>query len=64
MEHPIPIGTQVVAAYKGCTTCAPGHIEKVSTRILKFEETKNGTYNYTLLDGRKVPQSDIIEVNG
>lgn len=62
MQHPIPIGTNVVAAYKGCETCAPGHIEKVSTQILKYEQTKNGSYTYTLLDGRKVSQADIIEV--
>lgn len=62
MQHPIPNGTPVVVAYKGCKTCAPGHIEKVSTRILESEETKSGSYNYTLLDGRKVSQADIIEV--
>lgn len=63
MEHPIPNGTQVTVAYHGCQTCAPNHIEKVSTRILESEQTKNGSYNYTLLDGRKVSQADIIEVN-
>jgi len=62
MQHPIPIGTNVVAAYRGCKTCAPGHIEKVGTRILEYEKTNSGLYNYTLLDGRKVPQADIIEV--
>ena len=62
MIHPIPNGTPVLVSYKGCKTCAPDHIEKVSTRILESEETKDGSYNYILLDGRKVPQADIIEV--
>ncbi len=62
MQHPIPTGTQVVAAYHSCPTCGPSRIEKVSTRILEYELTKSGSYNYTLLDGRKISQADIIEV--
>lgn len=62
MQHPIPIGTQVVAAYDSCQTCGPSHIEKVTTRILEHELTESGSYNYTLLDGRKVSQAEIIEV--
>jgi len=62
MQHPIPIGTLVVAAYNSCQTCGPSHIEKVSTRILEYELTESGSYNYTLLDGRKISQAEIIEV--
>ncbi len=63
MEHPIPNGTPVLVAFANCKTCGPSHIEKVRTRILESEQTKDGLYNYTLLDGRKVSQADIIEVN-
>lgn len=61
MEHPLAKGTQVVATYKGCETCAPNHIQKVSTRIAGVRE-QDGTYFYILLDGREVSETDIIEV--
>lgn len=62
MQHPIPIGTKVVAAYNSCQTCGPNHIEKITTRIVEYELTESDSYNYTLLDGRKVSQAEIIEV--
>ena len=61
VEHPLAKGTKVIAAYHSCQTCGPNRIQKVSTRISKSRE-KSGEWFYTLLDGREVPQSDIIEV--
>jgi hypothetical protein len=61
MDHPIPKGTRVLAAYHSCQNCGPNHIEKIRTRIRSVRE-KDGTYFYTLLDGREVSESDIIEV--
>lgn len=61
MEHPLAKGTRVLAAYGGCETCAPNFIQKVDTRIAGVRE-QDGVYFYTLLDGREVSESDIIEV--
>ena len=61
MEHPLPVGTAVLAVYHGCATCAPGHIEKNHTRIQSWRE-EDGTYFYTLMDGREVNETDILEV--
>lgn len=61
MEHPIPVGTKVLAIYHGCATCAPNHIEKNVCYIRSSREEK-GTYFYTLNDGREVNETDILEV--
>lgn len=62
MNHPLPIGTAVLVAYGSCQTCGPNRIQKVSTRIASSTQKKDGSYQYVLLDGRKVDQSDILEV--
>ncbi len=61
MNHPLAKGTKVIAAYHSCPTCGPSRIQKISTRILKSDK-KSGEWFYTLLDGREVSQTDIIEV--
>jgi len=61
MNHPLAKGTRVIAAYQSCETCGPSHIQKVSTHIIKSRE-ESGEWFYTLLDGREVSQTDIIEV--
>ncbi len=61
MEHPLAKGTKVIAAYHSCPTCGPSRIQKVGTRILE-SRNKSGEWFYTLLDGREVSQTDIIEV--
>ena len=61
MEHPLPKGTRVLAAYHSCQTCGPSHIQKVITRITESRKV-DGEYFYTLMDGREINQSDIIEV--
>lgn len=62
INHPIPNGTKVIAEYTSCETCGPIHIQKVSTRIREVKKRDDGNYDYTLLDGRVVPWSRIIEV--
>ena len=63
MNHPIPTGTRVVAIYEGCETCAPGHIDKIRTRIRSSrKDDDTGMYIYTLLDGREVNETNILEV--
>jgi len=61
MEHPLAKGTKVIAAYHSCKTCGPNHIQKVGTHIVESRE-ESGEWFYTLLDGREVSQTDIIEV--
>jgi hypothetical protein len=61
VKHPIPNGTRVIALYRGCKTCAPNHIDKISTRTASSRE-EDGKYFYTLLDGREVSETDILEV--
>ncbi len=61
MKHPIPVGTAVLAAYQSCETCGPSHIEKNNTRIQSWRE-EDGTYIYTLMDGREINESGILEV--
>lgn len=62
MNHPLKVGTRVLAIYHGCSTCAPNHIDKIQTRIREVNAQEDGTYTYTLLDGRKVNEEDILEV--
>ena len=64
MNHPIAIGTAVVALYEHCKTCGPSvrRTTKVSTRVLDSVKLDDGTYLYTMLDGRKIPQTDIVEL--
>ncbi len=62
INHPIPVGTKVVVEYTSCETCGPSHIQKISTRIREVKQRDDGNYDYTLIDGRTVPWSSIIEV--
>ncbi len=58
INHPIPVGTRVIVEKK---TKGPARIQRIGTRIKEFEKTDDG-YVYTLLDGRTVNASAIIEV--
>ena len=58
INHPIPVGTRVIVEKK---TKGPARIQRIGARIKEFEKTDDG-YVYTLLDGRKVNASAIIEV--
>lgn len=62
INHPIPVGTRVVAEYSSCETCGPNHIQKIQTRIREIQQREDGLYDYVLLDGRQLHQSAIIEV--
>lgn len=62
MNHPIPVGTKVIAEYTSCPTCGPSRIDKISTRIREVVKRDDGNYDYVLLDGRKVPWSSILEI--
>lgn len=61
MNHPLPINTSVIVKYHGCRSCGIQKTQLIATQIVDVHD-ENGEYAYTLLDGRRVSQIDIVEV--
>ena len=60
MNHPLVIGTRVLVLMPGCQPCG-GKAQKVDTSI-RAVTLVDGTYVYTILDGRKITQDDVLKV--